>query len=126
MEPRRGTIISDRASQPTSQPASQLSTYFDTSAISMLCGVPTTIVSPINKVYAVSPPPSVRFLIHPNCSPHQGNMCGVLPSQYVFFCAVPPMEFCAFAAMFGKFHLISLVCSIAQLVSPSMACGSPS
>ena len=45
MEPRSGTIITDWASQP--------STYFDTLALSMLCGVPTPIVL---ELCAVSPP----------------------------------------------------------------------
>ena len=61
--------------------------------LSMLCGVPTPIVPPINKVCAVSPLPSFYVVRcpHPMCYPCQQSMCGVPPSQYTFFlCGVPP------------------------------------
>ena len=65
MEPRSGTIITDWASQPASQPASPPPTYFDTSAILTFCphllclsppimSVPTYYVCP--HLLCLSPP----------------------------------------------------------------------
>ena len=60
--------------------------------LSMLCGVPTPIVPPINKVCAVSPLPFfyVVWCPHPMCYPRQQSMCSVPPSSIRFFCAVSP------------------------------------
>ena len=53
------------------------------SLFSVLCGVPTPIVSTINKVCAVSPSPPPSILCSP--APHQKSMCDVPHSNHMCF-----------------------------------------
>ena len=69
MEPRGGSIIIGPATQPPTQPSTEL----------VICNL-----APVQKVCEVSPPPIA--LAH--CSK---NMCGVPPSRYtLFLCGVIP------------------------------------
>ena len=99
MEPQSGTIITlEPASHPASQPPSQPCTYFDSLNI-VRCPHPNCSI--INKVCAVSPPPSICFS-HPNCFPYK-KVCAVSPPPSLrVFCAVSPppsLWLCAFAKL---------------------------
>ena len=85
MEPQSGLIFW-RNHPPTPQKQRKIKNYFrraqaDLShVLSMLCGVPTVIVPPINKVCAVSPF-QYMFFPHPNCFSHQESKCSIVQKK---------------------------------------------
>ena len=92
MEPRSGIIFCKNPTRPDSTRPDHPVQFRDLLFLSMLCGVPTPIVPLINKVCAVSPPPSIRF-----------------------FCAVsPPMQF------FPSLSLSWILSKIENLASSSL------
>ena len=52
--------------------------------VSILCGVPTKIVSLHQSMWDI-PTPSIWFFPHPNRSPHQESMWEVPPTSICFF-----------------------------------------